>query len=173
MRNVAIKSEKNIESTESIAQYLTFVLGGKTYGIEILNIKEIIEYGEITEVPMTPEFISGVINIRGSVVPVIDLTQRFSGEKTKVGKRTSIVVLEVQNKDLRIEVGITVDMVNEVIDINSDEIEPAPKLGSDISTDFIKGMAKVADKLLILLNVENVLSVEEFSAVGNIQNTDS
>ena len=158
-------------SSDEAEQYLTFMLGGKVYGLEILNIKEIIEYGEITEVPMTPDFISGVINLRGSVVPVIDLSQRFSGQSTEYTKRTSIIILEVKNDDLRIEIGVTVDMVNEVLDIHPKEVEPAPSLGNQIQTNFIRGMAKVDGKLLILLDIENVLSVDELSQVGSIQST--
>jgi len=158
-------------SSDEAEQYLTFMLGGKVYGLEILNIKEIIEYGEITEVPMTPDFISGVINLRGSVVPVIDLSQRFSGQSTEYTKRTSIIILEVNNDDLRIEIGVTVDMVNEVLDIHPKEVEPAPSLGNQIQTNFIRGMAKVDGKLLILLDIENVLSVDELSQVGSIQST--
>jgi len=156
-------------SSDEAEQYLTFMLGGKVYGLEILNIKEIIEYGEITEVPMTPDFISGVINLRGSVVPVIDLSQRFSGQSTEYTKRTSIIILEVNNDDLRIEIGVTVDMVNEVLDIHPNEVEPAPSLGNQIQTTFIRGMAKIDGNLLILLDIENVLSVDELSQVGSIQ----
>ena len=160
--------ETDHESVE-LQQYLTFKLGGKLYGLSILNIKEIIEYGEITEVPMTPEFISGVINLRGNVVPVIDLSQRFSGKSTELTNRTSIVILEVKNDDLVIEIGVTVDMVNEVLDIHPEEIEPAPTLGNQIQTNFISGMAKVEGTLLILLDIEHILSVDELSMVGSIQ----
>ncbi len=164
------KSNKNDEMlSDDVEQYLTFMLGGKVYGLEILNIKEIIEYGDVTDVPMTPDFISGVINLRGSVVPVIDMSQRFSGKPTEHTKRTSIIIIEVKNDDLIIEVGVTVDMVNEVLDIHPGEIEPAPSLGSQIQTNFIRGMAKVEGKLLILLNIEDVLSVDELSQIGSIQ----
>jgi len=154
-----------------VQQCLTFMLGGKVYGIDILNIKEIIEFDDLTEVPMTPDFISGVINLRGSVVPVVDLSQRFSGQGIEITKRTSIIILEVMNEDLRIQVGVTVDMVNEVLDINPEDIEPAPSLGNQIQTNFISGMAKVDDKLLILLNIENILSIEELSMMGSIQDS--
>ncbi|MFT5716564.1 MAG: purine-binding chemotaxis protein CheW [Oleiphilaceae bacterium] len=157
--------------SDQIEQYLTFMLGGKVYGLEILNIKEIIGYGEITEVPMTPDFISGVINLRGSVVPVIELSQRFSGTAGQQTKRTSIIIIEVKNEDLRVEVGVIVDMVNEVLDIHVSEIEAAPRLGHDIQTDFISGMAKVDGNLLILLNIEHVLSIDEFSLVGSMQHS--
>ncbi|MFT5451134.1 MAG: purine-binding chemotaxis protein CheW [Enterobacterales bacterium] len=168
MQNATLKKDKGM-SEDGIQQYLTFMLGGKVYGLSILNIKEIIEYDETTEVPMTPDFISGVINLRGSVVPVIDLGQRFTDIAADITKRTSIVILEITNDDLRIEIGIIVDVVNEVLDIQESEIEAAPKLGNQIETSFINGMAKVDGKLLILLDIENVLSIDELSMVGNIQ----
>lgn len=166
MQEQALEADR--ESVE-LQQYLTFKLGGKLYGLSILNIKEIIEYGEVTEVPMTPDFISGVINLRGNVVPVIDLSQRFSKQATELTKRTSIVIIEVKNEDLVIEIGVTVDMVNEVLDIHPEEIEPAPALGNQIQTSFISGMAKVDGTLLILLDIEHILSVDELSMVGSIQ----
>jgi purine-binding chemotaxis protein CheW len=172
MQQVKNSTDSDENHSDEFEQYLTFMLGGKVYGLEILNIKEIIEYGEITEVPMTPDFISGVINLRGSVVPVIDLSQRFSGQATEHTKRTSIIILEVTNDDLEIEIGVTVDMVNEVLDIHPGEIEPAPSLGNQIQTNFISGMAKIDDKLLILLNIENILSIEELSLVSSIQNNE-
>ncbi len=155
---------------DRVEQYLTFMLNDKVYGLDILNIKEIIEYGELTDVPMTPDFISGVINLRGSVVPVVDLSQRFTGQAIEPGKRTSIIVLEIKNDDLKIEIGITVDMVNEVLDINVSEIEPPPDLGNQIQTDFISGMAKVDGKFLVLLDVENALSVDELSVIDELGN---
>lgn len=168
MQQVNVGVENDIACSDETRQYLTFMLGGKVYGLEILNIKEIIEFGEITEVPMMPGFIAGVINLRGSVVPVVDLSQRFSGKATVIAKRTSIIILEVENDDLRIEIGVMVDMVNEVLDIHQEEVEPAPSLGNQIQTNFISGMAKIDGKLLILLDIENVLSVDELSIVGSI-----
>jgi len=169
MQQLPTKKDSSEVPSDEKLQYLTFILGGKIYGLGILNVKEIIEYGEVTEVPMTPDFISGVINLRGAVVPVIDLSQRFSGTATEYTKRTSIIILEVLSDDLRIEVGVTVDMVNEVLDIDQSEIEPAPSIGEQIQTNFISGMAKVDGKLLVLLDIENVLSVDEFSAISGIQ----
>jgi purine-binding chemotaxis protein CheW len=159
------------EGSTKIEQYLTFQMSGKSYGLGILNIKEIIEYGDLTEVPMTPDFISGVINLRGRVVPVIDLGHRFAGRSVIPTKRTSIIIFEVKTSDLQIELGITVDMVNEVLDINNGDIEPAPSFGDQIDTKFISGMAKVDGKFLILLDIENVMSVDEFSIVGSIQSS--
>ncbi|NOX09664.1 MAG: chemotaxis protein CheW [Gammaproteobacteria bacterium] len=166
----AVNSVNSVDTqSDEAEQYLTFMLSSKAYGLDILNIKEIIEYGDLTEVPMTPDFISGVINLRGSVVPVIDLSQRFSGAVTEHTKRTSIIILEVKNDDLMIEIGVTVDMVNEVLDIHPSEIEPPPALGNQIQTNFISGMAKVDGHFLILLDIENILSIDELSMVGSMQ----
>jgi len=158
-------AEEKTHSDDSVQQFLTFMLAGDVYGIDILNIKEIIEYGNITQVPMMPEFIAGVINLRGSVVPVIDLAIRFSGASTEITKRTAVVILEVEDDDLKLEIGVMVDIVNEVLDIPAVDIEPAPAFGAKIRTNFIRGMGKVGEQLLILLDIQHVLSVEELSTI--------
>jgi len=157
-----------IHSEGSVSQFLTFLLGGETYGINILDIREIIEYGGITSVPMMPDFIAGVINLRGAVVPVIDLASRFDDSKTVVSKRTSIIIAEVENEDLKLEVGVIVDVVNEVLNISDKDIEPAPAFGTKIRTDFISGMGKVGEDLLVLLEVRKVLSIEELAMVRDM-----
>ena len=164
-----IQSIEVAEGLSQTEQYLTFQMIDKSYGLEILNIKEIIEYSEVTEVPMTPDFILGVINLRGRVVPVIDLGLLFAGQPVILTRRTSIIILEVKNSDLQLEIGIAVDVVNEVIDINGNDIEPSPSLGDKINTAFISGMAKVDEEFLILLNVEKVMSVDEFTIISSIQ----
>ncbi|MBS1129987.1 MAG: CheW-like protein [Proteobacteria bacterium] len=148
---------------EAPAQYLTFSLGGEMFGLGILNVKEIIEYGNLTEIPMMPTFIRGVINLRGSVVPVIDLAARFNGQPTAVGRRTCIVIVEVPDEDARHDIGIIVDAVSEVLEIPGSEIEPPPSFGAKIRADFIFGMGKVNGKFVILLNIDNVLSIEEIA----------
>jgi purine-binding chemotaxis protein CheW len=145
------------------SQYLTFILQGEMFSIGILNIKEIIEYGQLTEVPMMPEFIRGVINLRGRVVPVIDLSVRFGRDRTMVGKRTSIVIIEVTNGDERHDIGVLVDAVSEVLAIPASEIEPPPSFGAKIRVDFISGMGKVNGKFVIILNADRVLSLEELA----------
>jgi len=146
-------------------QYLTFVLAGEVYALGILNIKEIIDYGNLTEVPMMPAFVRGVINLRGSVVPVIDLAARFGKGSTRIAKRTGIVIVEtrVDSDDSRQDIGIIVDAVNEVIDIAQQDIEPPPSFGTGIRPEFINGMAKRNGKFIILLNVDRVLSVDEMA----------
>ncbi len=147
-------------------QYLTFLLNGEMFAIAILNIKEIIEYGSLTEVPMMPGFIRGVINLRGSVVPVVDLSARFGRGKTEVSRRTCIVIIEVQGEDAKQDIGVMVDSVSEVLEIPKSEIEPPPAFGAKIRVDFIGGMGKVAGKFVIILNADKVLSVDELSMLG-------
>lgn len=144
-------------------QYLTFSVGGEVFAIGILNIREIIEYGSVTEIPMMPVFIRGVINLRGAVVPVIDLSVRFGRAPTQIGKRTSIVIIEVREGELHQDIGIVVDAVHEVLEISGAEIEPPPAFGAKIRTDFIRGMGKVSGKFVIILNISRVLSVEEMA----------
>lgn len=152
----------------SSSQYLTFSLSGEMFGLGILNVKEIIEYGNLTEIPMMPAFIRGVINLRGSVVPVIDLAARFGSSQTTIGRRTCIVIVEIQNDDVRQDIGIVVDAVSEVLDISASDIEPPPSFGTRIRSDFIQGMGKVAGKFVILLNIDKVLSVEEIATLTGI-----
>lgn len=159
----ALLDNRNAEE----GQYLTFLLAGEMFAIGILNIKEIIEYGQITAVPMMPGFVRGVINLRGQVVPVIDLQVRFGRESTGVNKRTCIVIVEVtagQDEDRQV-IGVVVDSVSEVLGIAAEDIERAPSFGARLRQDFISGMGKVDGKFVIILNVDQVLSVEELSAL--------
>jgi purine-binding chemotaxis protein CheW len=146
-------------------QYLTFMLGKEMFAIGILSIKEIIEYGQLTEVPMMPAFVRGVINLRGSVVPVIDLQLRFGRTYTEVGKRTCIVIVEVTDASSgdHHELGVVVDSVSEVIAIPASDIEKAPAFGANLRQDFICGMGKINERFVVLLNVDNALSVNEIS----------
>ncbi|WP_018150990.1 chemotaxis protein CheW [Leeia oryzae] len=169
-----VKAEQgtSVAVPQDESQYLTFILGGEMFAIGILNIKEIIEYGHLTEVPMMPAFIRGVINLRGRVVPVIDLRSRFGKPSTEVTKRTCIVIIEVQvaggaeDEGTTQDIGVVVDSVSEVLEIATQDIEPPPAFGAHIRTDFIQGMGKVNGQFVIILSVENVLSVEEMAALG-------
>jgi len=152
---------------EENRQYLTFFLQGETFAIAILHIKEIMEYGHLTAVPMMPEFISGVINLRGAVVPVVDLSSRFGGKKSGITKRTCIVIIEVVTAEQESQViGVVVDAVNEVLEIPSSEIEPPPAFGAKIRADFIEGMGKINGKFVIILDVSKVLSTEDLGLLG-------
>jgi purine-binding chemotaxis protein CheW len=147
-------------------QYLTFMLGGEIFAIGILCIKEIIEYGQLTVVPMMPGFVRGVINLRGAVVPVVDLSTRFGKVSTGVTRRSCIVIVEVATGEDKQDVGVVVDAVNEVLEIPAAEIEPPPSFGAKIRADFISGMGKVDGHFVIVLNVDRVLSVDEMSQLS-------
>ena len=153
---------------EDQQQYLTFMLGAEVFAINILSIKEIIEYGNLTIVPKMPSFIRGVINLRGSVVPVIDLAARFDRPEAVISRRTCIVIIEVQHEEVQQVIGVLVDAVNEVLEIAADQIEPVPSFGTKIRTDFIEGMGKVDQKFVIILNVNQVLSVDEMAELVQV-----
>jgi purine-binding chemotaxis protein CheW len=155
----------------SSTSFLTFQLGGESFAIGILAIKEIIEYDSLTVVPMMPACIRGVINLRGAVVPVMDLSARFGREATAVTKRTCIVIVEIETAGERHDVGVIVDAVNEVLEIPPNEIEPPPAFGPKIRTDFIRGMGKVGGKFVIVLDTNQVLSVDDMNAINVVGNS--
>ncbi len=148
-------------------QFLAFVLGGEMFAMDIRSIKEVIQYGNLTEVPLMPDFIRGVINLRGAVVPVVDLSVRFGRPITDVAKRTCIVILEVAAGEGLLELGIIVDHVSEVLEIGASEIEPAPTFGSTLRSDFLAGVGKVGGKFVIILDVDHVLSIEEMASLAS------
>ena len=147
-------------------QYLTFVLGGEVFALGILAIKEIIEYSDLTTVPMTPEYVRGVINLRGAVVPVLDLLVRFARQPSPVTKRTCIVIVEINAGGERHDIGLVVDAVNAVLDIPAGDIEPPPAYGASVRTEYIHGMAKVNNRFVILLDVDQALAAEELLAIS-------
>ena len=148
---------------EKEGKYLTFTLGQEEYGIGILKIKEIIGLMSITTVPQTPEFIKGVINLRGKVIPVVDLRLRFGMDAIDYTERTCIIVVEVDGQAGTIQIGIVVDSVSEVLNIKSEEIEDTPRFGTKLNTDFILGMAKMEGGVKILLDIDKVLSDKDLA----------
>ncbi len=155
-----------IERRHDQNQFLTFVLGRETFAIGILGIKEILQYEPPTDVPMMPPFIRGVVNLRGAVVPVVDLCARFGRPGAPVNKRTCIVILETGTNAERHVLGVVVDAVNEVLEIPHEHIEPPPSFGASVRTDFIEGMGRVHDKFVIILNVAHVLSIDEMESLA-------
>jgi purine-binding chemotaxis protein CheW len=143
-------------------QYLSFMLGGEMFAMNILSVREIIEYGGETEVPMMPPCVRGVINLRGAVVPVLDLSVRFGRAPSQIGRRSCIVIVETAG----IVIGVLVDAVNAVLDIDPGEVEPAPSFGARLRNDFIGGVGKWNGRLVILLNVESVLALEEIAGLS-------
>ncbi|MBA1275333.1 chemotaxis protein CheW [Stutzerimonas azotifigens] len=154
-------------------QYLTFTLGGELFAVGTLSVREIIEYGQLTPVPMMPPSILGVINLRGSVVPVIDLRLRFGESATQISRRTCIIILEVAQGQLTQVVGIVVDAVNAVLEITAQDVEPAPRFGARVRSDFILGMGKVDGKLVILLDIGRVLSAEDIALLASAERPNS
>ncbi|MDR2728869.1 MAG: chemotaxis protein CheW [Chitinispirillales bacterium] len=155
--------------TASLAgKYLTFRLLNEEYGIEILKVREIIGVMAITSLPRTPPFVRGVINLRGKVIPVIDLRKKFEMEVTGDTDQTCIIVVDVMIKGGNIQIGILVDSVSEVLDILGEDIEEAPAFGTNIDTAFILGMAKAKGSVKILLNIEKVLSSAELENVAGM-----
>jgi purine-binding chemotaxis protein CheW len=148
---------------EKEGKYLTFTLAGEEYGIGILKIKEIIGMIPVTSVPKTPEFVKGVINLRGKVIPVIDLRLRFGMESIDYTERTCIIIVEVSGPSGKVMMGIVVDSVSEVLNIKSDEIDETPRFGVALNTDYILGMAKSDRSVKILLDIDQILTTSEMA----------
>lgn len=148
-------------ATDTRQQYLTFTLGEALFAVGTLNVREIIEYGHLTPVPLMPPSILGVINLRGGVVPILDLRQRFGQGATQVSRRSCIVILEVQRSGIDQVIGIVVEAVNAVLEIPEQDIEPPPSFGSQIPTDFLIGMGKLDTRLVVLLDIGRVLSLDD------------
>lgn len=164
-RNAVLIDESD---TAKYQQYLTFVLRGETFAVSILAIKEIIQYDELTVVPLMPEFIRGVINLRGKVVPVVDLNSRFGRGMTNLARRTSIIIIEqtIDKDDDIQQIGIMVDAVNEVIEIANQNVEPTPEFGNQLRNDFIEGMAKHENRFIVILNINKVLSIYDMTEIS-------
>jgi len=152
--------------SEDLEQLLTFMLGDELYGIDVNDIKEVIEYENVFKIPLTPDFIAGVINLRGEVVPVIDLNARFYGKISGITKFTCIVITEAGIEGDRFLIGAMIDSIKSVTDIPKDKIEPTPGFGAKIRNDFIKGIGKGAEKFIIILNPLTVFDIEELSNIG-------
>jgi purine-binding chemotaxis protein CheW len=146
------------------SQYLTFQLAGEEYGLDIMQVREIIEFGTLTRVPHTPPAVRGVINLRGSVVPVIDLTLKFTGAPTAITRRTCIIIAEAMLGAERVVTGVIADAVSKVVELTDDEILPAPAFGAGVSVEYLLGMGRAGAKFLLLLDMDKVLSHREASA---------
>ena len=146
-------------------KFLTFLMAKEKYGLEILKVREIIGMMDVTSVPTTPAFVRGVINLRGKVIPVIDLRLKFGMKPKEDTERTCIIVVHITRTGQEMTMGIIVDEVSDVLTINQDQIEPAPSFGANIRTDFILGMGKVEQKVVTMLDIDRVLSEREIAIV--------
>lgn len=156
------------EITET-RQYLTFKLGNEIFATDVAKVREVLDLTTITAIPRTPEFMSGVINLRGSVVPVVDLRLCFDMTKTESTRNTCIVVVEVMLENEPVVIGALADSVEEVIDLEPEQIEPAPKIGTHIRTDFIKGMGKRDTQFIMILDIDRVFAAEELAAARSTE----
>jgi purine-binding chemotaxis protein CheW len=147
-------------------QYLSFRLAGERYAFEITHIKEIIEYTSVTPIPLMPPFLRGVINLRGSVVPVIDLAVRFGQPSTEPGRRACIVIAEIPHGEDKQDLGVIVDAVDEVVELPATDIEAPPAFGTGLRSDFIRGMGRLQGQFLIVLAIEQVLSLDELASLA-------
>jgi len=154
----ASRAANGAAASRQPGQYLTFMLGGEVFAVGILSIKEILEYRSMTEVPMMDPCIRGVINLRGSAVPVMDLALRFGKPSSPVGKRTCIVILEVEGDEAHRLFGVVVDAVNEVVEIAQADVEPPPDFSARIGSGFIQGIGKINDRFVILLQVDRIMN---------------
>ena len=166
MTNAAADLDQAIQQiTIKTGKYLTFTLSDESYGIGILKVKEIIGLMPITSIPRTPEFIKGVINLRGKVIPVMDLRLKFGMGEIPYTDRTCIIVVEIDGDSGTVLIGIVVDAVSEVLNISKEEIEDTPSFGTKLNTDYILGMAKTEGGVKILLNIDKVLSPAEITGL--------
>lgn len=147
------------ENNNDTSQYLTFMLSGEEYGVEILRVQEIRGWESPTEIPNTPDFVLGVINLRGTVVPIIDLRKRFDMDKIEFGKTTVVVVVKVHHENGERTMGLVVDAVSDVYDIQTDQIQPSPEFGGVVNSEFVKGLAKINKNMIILLDLDKLINM--------------
>lgn len=158
-------------NTTSGQQYVTFSLGEELFGVEVTRTREILSMTPVTRVPQTPDYLLGVINLRGQVVPVVDMRLKLGLPAGKETADTCILVVEVQIDGEVITVGALADAVREVLDIRTDQIEPPPRLGTRLKTEFISGMGKIDDQFMILLNIDRIFNSEELSFIQDVDQT--
>ncbi|MDT8445441.1 MAG: chemotaxis protein CheW [bacterium] len=154
-----------METQSEAIQYLSFTLEAEVYALEIAKVREVLEQGKLTKIPQAPPFMRGVINLRGAVVPVVDLKQKFGMGPTVQTVNTCIIIVEIEVDGEWLLLGALADSVREVIELEADQIEPPPSIGTRLKTEFIKGMGKQDDHFLIILDLDRVFSLEEMSQV--------
>ncbi|VAW87666.1 Positive regulator of CheA protein activity (CheW) [hydrothermal vent metagenome] len=160
-------SDSIIANGNGHEQYLTFMLAGEEYGVDILRVQEIKGWDNATRIPNTPDYVQGVINLRGTIVPIIDLRMRFNLEKLEYGPTTVVVVLKVESENKHRTMGIVVDGVSDVYSISADELKPAPEFGDDVNAEFVKGLATIDEKMVIMLNIDKLLNSRELSVLDS------
>jgi len=169
MNNATAKSPD--QASSNLNQMLTFMLGDETYGVDILRVQEIRGWSPVTRIPQSPHHVLGVLNLRGSIVPVVDLRMRLDLDRAEYTAVTVIIVLSVDSGHGRRDFGVVVDAVSDVINVQASDIKPPPELGADVSTDYIQGLASVSDRMVMLLDIDrligtDIIGVSTMSAVA-------
>jgi purine-binding chemotaxis protein CheW len=158
--NTQVAESRNAAVDASSHQVLTFTLGEETYGVDILRVQEIRGYSTVTRIPQAPAHVLGVLNLRGSIVPIVDMRMRFNLDRAEYTPLTVIIVLSVESAAGRRDIGVVVDGVSDVIDVASADIKPAPELGAQVSTEFIAGLAAVSGRMVMLLDIDTLIGVD-------------
>jgi purine-binding chemotaxis protein CheW len=166
MSNVPTEAPRVGDAATDSQQYLLFNVGEEVFAIDIRTVREIIQYGAMTVVPLMPDFVRGVINLRGAVVPVIDLQVRFDRSKSAVGKKTCIIIFDAPVGGEKVELGLMVDSVSEVVDLDKGHIEMPPHFGTSIKREFISGLGKVGDSFVVIIEPERTLSIEDMAVLA-------
>lgn len=164
----ALKVETSIDQAGNTDQYLTFILEGEEYGVDILRVQEIKGWGTVTSIPNTPKYIKGVINLRGTIVPIIDLRSRFSLKSIDYGPTTVVIVLKVMRDGHSRVMGIVVDAVSDVYNVGNNEMKPPPDFGQAVNTEFVNGIATVNEKMIIILDIDHLLNSDELKVVDSV-----
>ena len=158
----------SVSSITETSQYLTFKLEDEVFALEIAKVREVLDFTLIAKVPQTPEFMLGVINLRGTVVPVVDMRLKFAMTRTETTVHTCIIIVEIEIDGENTVLGALVDSVQEVMDLDPEQIEPAPRIGTRLNTKFIKGMGKRDNHFIIILDIDKVFSVDDLATVRNV-----
>ena len=166
MKSIEVDTEEGVQDAE---QYLTFIMAGEEYGVDILSVKEIRNWDSATPIPKSPDHVRGVINLRGTIIPIIDLRQCFGMEAIEYGPLTVVLVLQVESERGHRELGIVVDAVSDVYTLEADQIKPTPEMGDKIDANFIKGLASIGEKMVILLNIERLLTQDDLNDLADVQ----
>lgn len=172
-QSVVEENVLNAQQDENKNQYLTFILAGEEYGVDILRVQEIKGWDNVTKIPNAPHYIKGVMNLRGTIVPIIDLRERFNLEKLEYGPMTVVIVLKVETENRHRTMGIVVDAVSDVYDIASEHMRPPPDFGDVISVEFLKGLATVDNKMVIVLDIDHLLTSNELEFVNSSRSVNS
>ncbi len=161
--------ELGLSSGNENDQFLTFIMAGEEYGVDILRVQEIRGWDNVTPIPNTPEYIKGVINLRGSIVPIIDLRERFGLTRNEYGPTTVVIVVKVIDEERERVMGIVVDAVSDVYNVAEDDMKPPPDFGSVVSVDFVKGLTTVDEKMVIILDIDHMMTKDDLAGIAQNQ----